>query len=112
MEIINRQLIMGIAKNFIPVKQNSSLEDKFKKHLNCVPAVDKMGEACLQSCRGGFSGGLDSKESACNVGDLGLIPGLGRSPGEDYQLPCSSLEHSMDRRAWWATVYGVAKSQT
>ena len=51
--------------------------------------------------------GSDSKESACNVGDLGLIPGSGRSPGEGngYPLQCSSLKNSMDRGAW-RTTYG------
>ena len=44
----------------------------------------------------------------------GLIPGLGRPPGEEngYPLQYSCLENSMDRGAWWATVYGVAKNQT
>ena len=55
--------------------------------------------------------GVDSagKESACNVGDLGLIPGLGRSPGEGkgYVLQYSGLENFMD----WI-VHGIAKSQT
>ena len=48
----------------------------------------------------------DSKESACNVGDLGSIPGLGRSPGEGngYPLQYSCLENSVDRGAWWAAV--------
>ena len=61
-----------------------------------------------------FPGGSDSKESNCNAGDLGLIPGLGRSPGEgnDYPVQYSGLENSMDRRDWQATVHGVAKSQT
>ena len=54
------------------------------------------------------------KESACNAGDLGLIPGLGRFPGEGkgYLLQYSFLENPMDRGAWWATVHGVSKSQT
>ena len=62
----------------------------------------------------GFAGGSDSKESVCNVRDLGSIPGLGRSHGEgnSYPLQYSGLEYSMDRRAWQATVHGVAKSQT
>ena len=60
-----------------------------------------------------FPAGSASKESACNAGDLGLIPGLGRSPGEGNGNPLqySCLENSLDRGAWWATVYGVAKSQ-
>ena len=49
-----------------------------------------------------FTGGSDSKESACNVGDLGLIPGLGTSPGEgkSYPLQYSGLENSMDYSPW------------
>ena len=59
-------------------------------------------------------GGSDSKESASNSGDLGLIPGLGRSPGGGHGNPLqdSCLENSMDRGAWRAIVHGVAKSQT
>ena len=51
------------------------------------------------------------KISACNVEDLGSMPGLRRSPGEGngYPLQFSGLENSMDRRAWQATVHGVAK---
>ena len=62
----------------------------------------------------GFLGGSDSKESACNAGDLGLIPGSGRSPGEGNgnALQCSCLENSMDRGTWRATVYGVAELDT
>ena len=54
------------------------------------------------------------KASACNVGDPGSIPGLGRSPGEGNGnlLQYSCLENSMDGGAWWATVHGVAKSRT
>ena len=54
------------------------------------------------------------KESACNVGDPCSSPGLGRSPGERNGNPLqySCLENSMDRGAWQAVVYGVAKSQT
>ena len=57
----------------------------------------------------GFPGGSAGKESACNVGDLCLIPGLGRSPeeGKGYPLQYSGLENSMN-----CIVHGVAKSQT
>ena len=56
----------------------------------------------------------DGKESACNAGDPGVIPGLGRTPGEvnGYPVQYSCLENSMDRGAWQGTVQGVAKSQT
>ena len=61
-----------------------------------------------------FPGGSDAKASAWNVGDQGSIPGSGRSCGEGngnpIQHPC--LENPMDRRAWYATVHGVAKSWT
>ena len=62
----------------------------------------------------GFPGGSDSKASARNEGDLGSIPGLGRSPGEGNGNPFqySCLENSMDGGAWWTTVHGVAESDT
>ena len=58
--------------------------------------------------------GSDGEESVCNVGDLGLIPGSEGSPkeGNGKLLQYSCLENSVDREAWWATVHGVAKSQT
>jgi len=62
----------------------------------------------------GFPGGSDGKEYACNAGDLDSIPGSGRSPGEGNGNPLQyfCLEDSMDRGVWWATVYGITKSQT
>ena len=62
----------------------------------------------------GFLGGSDGKESTCNAGDPGLIPGLGGSPGEGngYPFQYACLENSMDRGAWWVTVHGVAQSWT
>ena len=62
----------------------------------------------------GFPGGSDSEESACNVGDPGSGPGLGRSPGEGNGNPLqySCLENPMDGGAWRATVHGVTKSWT
>ena len=60
------------------------------------------------------SGGSDGKESAWNVGELGLIPGSGRSSGEGNGNPLqySCLGNLMDREVWQATVHGVTKSQT
>ena len=60
----------------------------------------------------GFPCSSVGKESTCSAGDLGLIPGLGRSPGEGngnpLQYPC--LENLMDRGAWWAAVHGITES--
>ena len=62
----------------------------------------------------GFPGSSEVKASACNAGELGLIPRLGRSPGEGnsnlFQYSC--LENPIDRGAWWAILHGVTKSQT
>ena len=57
---------------------------------------------------------LSGKESTCQAGDTGLIPGLGRSPegGNDNPLQYSCLGNPMDRGAWWAEVHGAAKSWT
>ena len=76
-----------------------------KKKLNNFPQVYE-GK--------GFSYGLDGKESTCNAGDPGLIPGSGRSPGEGNGYPpqYSCLENPMDRGAWWVTDHGVTRSQT
>ena len=60
-----------------------------------------------------FPGGSDSKESACNVGELGLIPGL-RNPLEEVMATNSSIlawRIPMDREAWQATIHWVVKSQ-
>ena len=62
----------------------------------------------------GVPSGSNGKESACNAGDPRLIPGSGKSSGEGngYTLQYSGLGNSKDRGAWWATIHGVAKSQT
>ena len=73
-------------------------------------------EALSHSFRNGLSlpGGSDSRESACLVRDLGLTPGLGKSPqgGHSNPLQHSCPENSMDRRGWRATVHEVTKTQT
>ena len=67
---------------------------------------------CVSRHEMGFPGASDDKESACNVGDLGSIPGLGRSAGGGHSNPLqySCLENPMDRGAWWATIHEVAES--
>ena len=79
---------------------------KQKHYINFISHIST--DVC-----GLMPGGSDGKESACNSGDLGSIPGLGRCPGggRGNTLQCSGLKNSMDR-AWQATVHGVAKSQT
>ena len=66
------------------------------------------------SATGGFPGGSEVKASACNAGDLGSIPGSGRSLGEGNGNPpqYSCPENPMDGGARWATVHGVTKSRT
>ena len=57
----------------------------------------------------GFPGGSAGKESACNVGDLGLVPGLGRSPGEGNGYP---LQYSGQENSMGCTIHEVANSRT
>ena len=82
---------------------------------SCLQRERQLSLLCaLVPCCLGLPGGSDGEESVCSSGDLGLIPGLGRSPGggHGYRLQYSCWEHPMDRGAWWATVHGVAKSGT
>ena len=87
------------------------LEDSSK----CTSFIDgqsnSLGTFLVVQC---FPGSSDNKESACNGGDLSSIPGSGRSSGEGngYPFQCFCLENSTDRGTWWATVHGVANSQT
>ena len=62
----------------------------------------------------GFPGGSDGKESTCNVGDLGSIPGLGRSAGGGHGSPLqySCLENPQEKGTWRANVHGVAELDT
>ena len=85
------------------------------------PTGAKLGKECIKAVNctlgyltRGFPGGSDGKESACNAGDPGSIPGSGRSPGEGnvYPLQYTCLENSTDRGTWWPTGHGVAKSRT
>ena len=77
-----------------------------------VSAVQQ-NESTISPLWRGFPDGSDSKESACNARELGLIPGLRRSTGEEngYPLQYSCLENSMDRGTWRATDHGVAESR-
>ena len=90
-----------------------------KKHDNvniCCIYYVPIKPNCLHSFKNklDFPGGSNSKESACNAGDLGLIPESGRCPGEGNGNPlqCSYLENSIDRGAWQTTDHGITKSGT
>ena len=99
---------------------NTSREGRvWKRTDEAVGQIDSvMGSETVATCfcflSGLKQGGSDGKASAYSAGDLGLIPGLGRSPGEGSGTPLqySCLENPMDGGAWWATVHGVAKSRT
>ena len=87
---------------------------KLNKKFIKVPKTEQLKWVRLTVCTLCLPGGSEVKASACNAGDLGLIPGSGRSPGEGNGNPLqySCLENPMDGGAWWAIVHGVAKSLT
>ena len=98
------------------------LSDKFSAlhpgrptHVNHILEIPFFGfPVGIAQPKAGASLLAQTKESAYNAGDPGSLPELGRSFGWRHGNPlqCSCLENSMDRGAWWATVHGVAKSQT
>ena len=81
---------------------------------SCLPTVSSHGLSSMCTFPWSFTGVSNSKESACNAGVSGLIPGSGRPPGEGNGNPLqySCLENPMDRGAWQATVHGVTNSWT
>ena len=89
------------------LRENASWRN-WKRYLSTYLTGDKCYSPRV------FPGSSDGRESSCNAGDLGSVPGLVRSPGERNGNPLqySCLEKSMDRDAWQATVHGVAKSRT
>ena len=88
--------------------QYSGLENS----MDCI--VHGVAKSRTQLSNLGFPDSSVGKESICSAGDLGLIPGLRRSPGGGHGNPlqCSCLENPMDRGALWTAVHGVTKSQT
>ena len=97
-------------------KKGTILPIKFQLFLWPLSALLSAVTFCLYSFAGfgGFPCGSDGKESSCNGGDTGSIPGSGRTAGEGNGNPLqhSCVENSMEGGDWWATVHGVAKSQT
>jgi len=84
--------------------------------MAAVTVCSDFGAQEYKICHFSFPGGLDGKESACNAGDLGLIPGLGRCAGEGNGMAThSSLlawRIPTDRGAWWAAVHEMTKNRT
>ena len=82
--------------------------------FNCQSAVSCQPSSDIILGSITFPGGLDSKESTCNAGDLGSVPGSERTPreGNGNPLQYSCLGNYMDRGEWWATAHEVAKSRT
>ena len=103
---LNYSNILWIESYFLFMQKKLRFRDTFILHL-------LRGRAAIWIHFCGFQGS-DSKQSACNVGDLGLIPELGRFPGEGNGNPFqdSCLENPMDRGAWRAIVHGVANNGT
>ena len=91
-------------------KQPGRWEKLFANHISNKGLISKIFKEFLEF-PGSFPGSSVGKESACNAGDQGLIPGLGRSPGGGNSKPLQyyHLKNPMDRGAWWATVHGVMK---
>ena len=98
-------ITIWIVLPFSPHPDSLILKKKKKNPLSNKDLDQSFGVQIFK----GFPGSSAGKESACNAGDLGSIPGLGRSPGEgiSYPLQYSGLENSMDYM-----VHGVTKSQT
>ena len=108
----NRSQFLGVKKRKWKVKiMCRQFFISFYKHLPPF-TWERMGYPLQYSWASLVSS--DGKELDYHEGDLGSIPGLGKSPGEgnSYPIQYSCLENSMDRGAWQATVHGVAKSQT
>ena len=108
-EEVRTKLIPNIFVGMSLMKECEWHSRKVKQHVRS-PGDKKSWQHISE----GFPGSSDGKKSALNAGDLGLIHGLGRSPGEEngYPLQYSFLEDSMDRGAWRAIVHGVRKSRT
>ena len=87
---------------------------QFHSHLTLMHRCGSLLDPILSTLLNGLLCSLNGEEFACNAGDQGLIPGLGRSSGEGNGNPLhySCLENPMDTGDWQATVHGVAKSQT
>ena len=108
--------------NFSQLPWTNTCPSRFAKASVCIHGTNHTGLTTGKHASWGWiflclptlPGNAGDTESTCNAGDLGLIPGLGRSPGEEHGNPLrySGLENPMDRGAWQATAHGVTKHRT
>ena len=112
-------IVQQLKKSLVLGSGRGPLQLKFGFLLGVLSVISLASpEAQLQKSQaiGGFDfpGGSEVKTSACNAGDLGSIPGLGRSPGEGNGNPLqySCLENPIDGGVWWSVVHGVVTSRT
>ena len=111
---LGQRSLMGYSPQSRRAEHNWS---DLARSMGMVEGLECWGSSCFEcdfTVIWGLPGGSDSKESACNAGNLGSIPGSGRCPeeGNGYSLQYSCLENSMDRGVWRAGVHGIVKSQT
>ena len=106
----------GLSPLKVITEKRVKYQKVIKSTFHCLSIHSINTYLLIYLCKAGFPGGSDGKESACNVGDLGSICGLGRSPGGGHGKPFqySCLENSMDRGAWRATYspWGCKESYT
>ena len=104
-------LLPPIPPSIRVISNESTLRMRVLHHTKHYSTLSSL--FCIQCTTLYFPGGSDDKESVCNAGDLGSIPGLGRSLGGEHGNPLqySCLENSVDRGTWWDTVRGVTQSQ-
>ena len=108
-------MVKNLSANAGDTNLISGQEDPLEQEITTHPSI--LGLDRLKFTKQfpkSFPGGSEVKAPACSAGNVGSIPGSGRSPGEGNGNPLqySCLENPMDRGAWWATVHGVAKSRT
>ena len=110
---VSHRTLLPDTKAGVSIPQRPQLEENWEADRNKGRAWSgNQARQCVSHpyslCGWGFPGGADGTESTCNAGDLSLIPGSGRSPGEGNGNPLqySCLEDAMDRGAWRATVHG------
>ena len=112
-DCVPRNCLPSLPLSLLPPRPDTPYPLLFSHRASHLLAIH-VAWICLCVPSMSFPGGSDSKESTCNAGDLGSIPGSGRSSGggNGNPLQYSGLENPTDRGAWWAAVHGVAQSQT